>query len=832
MSYQLINDHIESHLKKLKNGTDTKEHGKYSQYKSSLGLLFKLAVCTEKDFIIAITDNIEGTLKQCKSKLKEKGKSGTQISGPVSKIKKLSKLYALISGLNLNDLCFSDVLQEAIYRKFGKKNIANVEITPQTQREIKKTKITFREIAKDLIIDSKKENPNLWANVTINEEAVARSQGLGSASQILRNYFTGELAPSERISEYRILYIERWLDIPKNTLVKKLLRKNIETTREKRAKKRKTDLQINNKNEVMLSPDLKRIYDEYSAFKINGTDPVIRNIPKHELEDEYRDLFLVVQDMSSRTQKKWTLNQKNICGSQVGFHKLLIAFQSYCCEVAENGDVHSNFHKAYSDIKTYKDVSSYHLTHPTIIFDFARLATYVQPVDDKRLIPSVAGTTASRLCNFVAIGIKEMGYLYFCALKGERSEKKYFRDLWFLSSQLPILTQGAISAINERGKGHNKGKDKVNFLLDIDCPVERRTIVNKANSFAIQKGELFLKDSIRIHKAYKNESSLMKKEKFKHQSASCAKNGYVRLRAAMISELSFINSLRADNWTTLHYYKSVEEQDTGFPSITYHSKKNQFQLLYPLYGVNIVTDEEDFRSMKNSKSKTVQSIDIMFPEHITPLIKKYLKSRDLYLNNYVAMIMPETIETAKQEMKIIEDALIDNNHEIYNYKKYKSYDGEFLKSTFKDYIEELKLDISELSKFKVKDCKILMPNLSSRLSETKTVSTSDRTLWRMNRSVSRKLIMQPSKISGSYADMTREMFDHVLPDVLQEGYYIHANRHLSVCTYLDMYPNQIIQAAAIINDTQEQVRKTYGDRDIVRARKKLISQAKELIFQY
>jgi len=819
MSYEILKAHIETQKGILTVPAQIRQN---SHYQSSLNLLFKLDLCTESNLVNVLTEDLDETIEKCRSKLKENGNA--DVRGPLSKIRRLSELYTQLIGSHLVHLTFSEILQEAINKKFGAKNVSNVDITPLTQHEIKSKKMTFREIATMLIIDSKEYNPDLWPRVNIKPRGSVKTLGLSSASQTLKNYITGDELPSERVSEERILYIERWFAIPKYTLVKKVVRKSIETKREINNKKRnakKLGDVVDKKKEVdlVLSPDLKRFYDEYSAFKISGIQPILLNVTDEMLNDEYADIDLVVTETSKRSNKKWTKNARGVCGSQLGFFGHLLSFQVFCLYMSKNGDNNGDIAEVYKNINTYKDVTTEHLTQPKAILDYANACLEEQKRKD---FPPISGSASSRLLNLISRTTKDSCYLYFCALKGDRDINKFFRDLSFICKRAPNLIEKCKKEIKERGKGHEKGKKDIKFLLNIEDPDQRRKTVFNSNKFLIESGEVFLRDSERLYGKAKTEKSVMKRNKFKNSSAASARDAYSRIKVALISEVSFISALRSESWGILHYYNSVEEQELEYPSLTFHRKKNQYQLFFPTFGPEYFSQKDSTRFMKNSDAKNAQNIDFMLPETFTPLIKKFLYAREIYLRNNVIALLPEVLRDAQEDITKFENALLNPDDKIFSDKKYQGYPHELLKSSFSIYIEELNKDIEKLSNFNEKKCKLLLPHLSLRLTETRVVDLVNIPSWKEKRLCKRSMIINAKTLSTQHKDMTRKAYEYVLPDTVQEGLFMHSNRHLSVCTYLDKNPGEFLQAASILNDEVEQVILKYGDRDKARAQNAVV----------
>ncbi|MFL9802079.1 hypothetical protein AB6C80_023460 [Vibrio cyclitrophicus] len=88
---------------------------------------------------------------------------------------------------------------------------------PKGQARILAKYVTYRTVATEIIFAAMDEDPKLWENVDFEKPPT-----WGSASKVLRDYMTGDSIPSERVSDERILFIEKFfLFLPKTLCFQK-----------------------------------------------------------------------------------------------------------------------------------------------------------------------------------------------------------------------------------------------------------------------------------------------------------------------------------------------------------------------------------------------------------------------------------------------------------------------------------------------------------------------------------------------------------------------------------------------------------------------------------
>ena len=492
----------------------------------------------------------------------------------------------------------------AVKRKYGDR-LWLEEVTPKTQLEIKKNHITLRQIARDIVLAGVTKDPSLWPKVDISQDKKTGGT-LGSASKVVRDYIVGESWPTERVSDDRILFIEEFLGLPKKTLLAKVARK-IDHNSLGRAQSEKSLAQINavRFKHKEFSPDLQRVYNEYSAYKINGIQPEIVNIPDGLKNSRRFSLRAKVQEKSKR-HVKWTKNALGQVGSQLSFKVELLGFQHFCVTQLNI---------------PLEQVSSSHLTNPDVLM---AMVTFSEGLK--------SGASAFvRILNFVKRGVDTQGYLRFCALKGERTDDEFYEDCDFILEEYRNWSEKAEEGINDRGGAEGqKGKLNIQFLLN-KTPIERKQAVTNASKWLVNRADGYVLEAKRKRALIKADDSLAVQNRLAKNAATLIRKALQYTRTALIQQVSFYNAPRCSSFIELKYYETAKEQNKAFASLTFLRQRNRFELFIPKYGQSLVSDEPQVRFLKNADSKKAVDINIELPETLTPLIKKYLEIRDLYI---------------------------------------------------------------------------------------------------------------------------------------------------------------------------------------------------------
>lgn len=595
MSYELLQNRIKDDINST---SDSTEVARIRHHKTALNNLVKCDVVKPDDLELALGPDLENTLGKYKSVLEASGKDPRS---PLSRVKKLAEYYSNIFDVDYTNMSFSEVLQAAVARKYGAK-LWTGPITPRTQAKILAEYVTYRTIAKEIVTDGCKENPKLWESVDLN-----KPQTLGSASKVVRDYITGESIPSERVPDIRIHFIEKFLHLSPDSLASKIKRKIDHAYRgkqrnelsESQANKRKL------KNRT-LSSNLQHVCDEYSAYKMNGTQPQIINIPDDLKSSKYYELRAKVQE-NNKKKDLWTTNAKGKCGSKSGFIRDLLAFQDYCITELN---------------MEFEDIGTVQLTDPILIHNWCIKSGRAK----------TGASSASRLLNWIYRSAKNQGYLRFCADRGARSMNEFLDDLDYICEEYPNWLEVVKNGIGEKTKGAQKGKANIAFLLKLPFE-ERKRKVHQASAYLMERAENFQREAHQQIKFAKKSPGPVSEEKRYKSAASNIRRALNYAQAAVVLEASFVNAPRAGNWTMLKYYPSASVQNRSFASLTFLRQRNRYQLYIPLYGTSLIDPEgnESTRYIKNADSKNAVDVDVELPEILTPLIKRFLSIRKDYL---------------------------------------------------------------------------------------------------------------------------------------------------------------------------------------------------------
>jgi hypothetical protein len=344
----------------------------------------------------------------------------------------------------------------------------------------------------------------------------------------------------------------------------------------------------------------------------------------------------------------------------------------------------------------------------------------------------------------------------------------------------------------------------------------------------IKKSEDLITQSKKISLTAKNTdfNRPYVKQRIENSASLLVEDAYGLMLTALISEISFINALRADTWTVLQYYPSVELKKTKYASLTFHRKLNTFNLFVPTHGQSLVMPADDSaRVLKNSESANAQTIDVMLPESYTPLIKKFLKCRDLYIKRIGDTLIPRELISLEDHLSLFKEVLANPDHEMYRDGRFAGLPKTNIDSILKIYIDEYQKSFEAYKKFNPKNINSFMPSFymtRHRFSDIQVIESSE---WKNRRASKRLFIMEQGDLTDLFKDNTHQAYNVTTPYLTQNGVNIHANRHLSVTTYLDKYPGSKLNAASILNDEEEQVSLNYDDRDRSKAQVIVAEQA-------
>lgn len=595
MSFELLQKNIREEM----SSSDKKNAAQFVHLNTALNNLINKGITASEHITIALIDDLENTLSKYKNILKEEGKS--DLKGPLTRVRRLREYYISICNLDDTGMTFSELLMSAVKRKYEEK-LWTGPVTPGTQTKILSKYVTYRTVAKEIIISACKEDPDLWEKVDLKKPGT-----LGSASKIIRDYIVGESTPTERVSNARIHYIEKFLFLPKGSLLKKMKRKIDHQNRGKQDSE-KTMSQVNKKKIIVkeLSPDLQKVFDEYSAYKINKIQPEIINITDKQKESIYYEMNTVVTEISRRKQS-WTVNAKGKCGSQSAFKSQLLDFQNHCL---------------MKEQIPFGEIGTKHLTDPLLLHHM------VEYYKSKKS----GSTSIVRLLNWIKRSVQKQGYLSFCGDMGGKSVEEYEDALELISNKYNEWSSDLEQSIGQRGNTPSeKGKSNIRFLLKYD----KKTImamVHDATKYLVSRAISFQQEAHYKIKILKSIKGAVAKEKTYKSAASYIRQSMNYIQAAVVQEVSFYNCPRALNWTMLKYYPNAKCQNNSFSSLTFLRQKNRFHLFIPLRGASIINvKENESRYLKNSDAKNTVNVDVELPEHLTPLIKKLIDIRADYI---------------------------------------------------------------------------------------------------------------------------------------------------------------------------------------------------------
>lgn len=756
-----------------KNQGDSKEQGKFRQLLTVYNNLVKYDLLKDAAIDFQFGEGLEELLSDFREKLKSDGKSDSR--SPLTRVRQISEIYNKSIKLDIAEIGFTTTLQKAIDLKYGD-NLFKGKLTPSIQREILSSKVTYMTIARNIIELACEENPKLWPIVAKAGDK-ERSKKLEGSARILSDYFYGVTVPSPRYSDDRIHFIEKFLDLSKGALLGKLRRKNLllEQTRSKPKSQSKTSHHRTNVHKH-LNANLLVCFEEYRDFKVHGTQPKLKNVNAQMREDKYAARRLKVKETSAaRKSSGWTISESGIASARK-FYEELVFFQNYC--VTEEGIA-------------FEDVSSSHLTDPDI------LERMVISASNRR----GGGTNPERLLNFVKRTSGKSGYLRLCADRGDRSIEDFFNDLEFIMEEYPDWTKSVKFNTVEKGKGSNKGKENIAFLLEMDA-FDRRNSVYESSKILIGEAQDLHKEAERH---FMMGEDLSRTEYARtvatNNAASYIRDAYMKTITAMISEVSFEVAPRMGTWANFKYYPNPSKRDDRYCSITYLKSQNQFHMKAPLFGPSLINPSSNVRYLKNADTKNATEIDIRLPEHLTPLLKNFISIREDYINLDIIGKQAHVLSTLKEKEAELLNAPTTSFTEML--------------------LEEIRLDIELYENVTPSDIDLFIPWRTLKPGATRIDNPSLDSFWRQSRKERRIFRVNSKKLSEYLKNSTYYSFSKLMNKEVVTGINGHAFRHLSAETYLDFNPGDFLGAAAILNDDIEQVIKTYGGRDRAKAMRKI-----------
>lgn len=718
MSFEALKEEIDKGIKESLNNT---EISRFRHHKTAFNKLVQICDLTDKNIYGILFHDLDNTIERCKKWYLDENKDSKSL---LKRVRRLSEFY-------IQKVCppipegktFHEILKIAFERKFEKTLYKDV-IPQNKSKEILKTHHSYFTGCKEIIIAGCIENPQTWEKVDLNINVTVLS-----SARLLQDYVLGRSIPGARVPDCRILFIEKFLDLPKYTLLNLLPRKidyhykGRDRTELDSAVKDRVSIKHNK-----LNCNLQKVYDDYSNYKINNVDPTLTNIPSIIEESEYKSILSSISEIK-KDKQKWTLNAVGKCPAQSGFFNELLKFQDICIK---------DF-----NIK-YEDVSTYHLTDPFLLKKMCVDAS----------VRKAGGSTIARIMNFIKRAIQYRGYLYFCADLGDRSLNRFWMDLEFISEHYVQWSDLAKSGVTKRAKASQKGKQNIQFLLELTNK-ERRKAIDDAANYLINIAELYQLESKQKLACAKSARTKKAADYFLVSAGHKSMKAFRYMMIALILKLMYVNIPRCLNWTMLKFYKSSKDMNNSYSSFVYHRQKEQYQLFIPCYGTSLIDPNVVERYLKNAKGLMTVDINIYYPKKFTPIINKFIELRSEYIKNDIEY----NIDKGKVDKTLIEPDM------LYVHRRcVERENNDPIVSILKD-----------------------------------------------------KLIADPGTLGDSFECLTYKAFLNTMPHVKQHGINFHSSRHIVAIDHLEQFPGDFMGAAAKLNDEQQQIIDTYGDQDRAKA---------------
>jgi hypothetical protein len=330
MSFDLIDSYLREQIKNNKGQKIERNH--FTPMLTALSSLVKNELIEKDNISISLSIDLENVINDYRQLLKQQNKSDTR--SPLVRVRKLAAKYKELTHFESLNLPFTDIVQEAINRKYEEKLYTGT-VTPSTRVKIKKEHVTYRSIAADIIISSKEVDVSIWHEIKIEDlQNSTRGTKINSCIRVLRGYLCGDSVPTERMDKKKLLYIEKFLSLPSEVLLDKVTKiRQSKVLVNKKEKKR-----IENKKKGMakkyipkkLNVHLEKCYQEYRDFKVDDIQPPIRNISELMNNSKYPDLDYRVIETTKRSNANWTKNSHGFIPTADGFYSNLKMFTSFC----------------------------------------------------------------------------------------------------------------------------------------------------------------------------------------------------------------------------------------------------------------------------------------------------------------------------------------------------------------------------------------------------------------------------------------------------------------------------------------------------------------------
>jgi hypothetical protein len=768
MSYQVLQKYI---VNQITNADSNATAAKFRHHQTALNNLIKYNIADYDSIVLSLTSDLEDALFKYKEALIDSNKS--DVRGPLTRVRRLSELYIQLTNNDYSKQDFSEIIKNALQKMYGEKLYTGT-ILASERHAICAKYITYREIAKNIIIKSKSIDPNIWSIVS-DDLSVKYPKGLDAAANKLKSFLSGEEIPSGRYPIERISFVAKELGIPPNALGEKLTELHkavpkgwkVNNSKKNIVKKKKDDSE--KKVRYVLNKNLSNHHAEYRDFKINETQPKLLNVSESMIKNTRKKSRIKVVE---KKFKPWTFNGRGACASSISYQRSLNAFLAYCCDI-EN--------------IPYEMVSTRHLTDPEIM---GRYIIYKSKTS--------GSSSAKKLLDTIKLCCEKKGFLYFTADRGERSFDDFFDDLEEIIEEIdPWMNK--CNKSTKKNNSFDQGKKNIVFLLKIPAE-ERKDICHHVSKFLMDKALYFHERALMYFDKAKNAKSISLKNTNASAARQCIDDAYLPAITSLIFETCFTNSPRVINYTTFKFYESASDRYDAYPSITYLRKLGRFEMKAPLYGPTMLDPNSINRHLKNSDHLEAVPIDLILPEDLSGIYKKFLAIRADYIKIQITDQIPTMIDKTKVGIdKIINSSQCD------------------LKPIE---LNELNKDLEFLQNFTISDIDMFIPYKSRQYNRFSGEEAFNENIA-LNRAHKRAFYMNQNILAEYFKDCTGAAFNECYPDLITGGVNVHALRHLAVGTHLELNPKNYIGAAAILNDGVEQIIKTYGPKNRAQAMKDL-----------
>lgn len=766
MNYKSFGNYLYEEQQKYKLDENKTAYSNFGHYRTILKSLVEIYKLVDPEKLRQhFTFDFEDLMSNFKTTLVERGKSERS---PLSRLRAMQKIYLEITNIDYTNKTISEVLIDAAKRKYGDMLYTDHVSIGEFNKVLRhQNSMSIKQLCNKMVEEGIKKDPSLWPKTDPDN-----IEEIKDAARSVRDYFVGKSVPSLRVPLERIYFIEEYLMIDKGVIVNKTVRGNKKVTtpptktkkRTESEKKAYLDKQMSVK---VLNTHLTNYFNEYRSYKIGHSEPTVRNISKEMKSMPFAELRTTVKEKNKSRDGKWTIRADGEYSSAESFKLLLLFFMNYCIE-QEN--------------IAFDDVSTDHLTQYALI---KRLCY----AGKNGRSPSYVTT----LLSYIGLGCQRRGYLRLCGDRGNRDINDYFSELDFIGEEIDSLydiVKGGTKKINT-----NSGKQNIMFLMNIEKNKRVQLCFDASNKMLDESDYLISESKKKTKPAWdKVEKSTTHKIKELKSTAHYIEDAFSRVISAFLLKYCFTLCPRSNTWSYLRYCPTIAESSPDVPSIVFHSHKDTYEINIPRYTRSLDNPENIARVFKNSNSISTKNINMFLKTEVVPIMHKLIKIRSLYIENHISFYVKKCLDEADDVTRTIKEMKIDDE----------------AKSIF---LREHNLDIEAFENYSPEKIDMLFPYFS-RVTRLKLLPhLATRESYITSRRRRRFFIRHSTKLGEDFEKITHGVFSYLMPNEKQRGINIHALRHLSAMTFLQYYPGQDAGAAAILNDSIEMIRRTYGTTD-------------------